>query len=144
MPSPITLLSGTSQTILSTELNSLANNARALGSAITLTSADYVRSLVELYISGMGGTPTANTCFRLWLLRTVDATNYEDGDSSTTPLRRADQFFPIRATSGAQRIIQELWLPPGTFKALLLNDATGQALAASSNTVKLLPYTEQI
>ena len=145
MPSTITLISGTLQTLLSTELNSLANNAVAIGSAITLTSTGYTRAHAELYISGMGGTPTANTAFRLWLLRTVDTgSNYEDGGTSVTPLRLAGCFFPIRAVSGAQRIIQEIWLPPGLFKPLILNDGTSQALASSSNTLRILPFSEQI
>lgn len=145
MPSNLLYKAGTTvETLLSTGLNSLANNARALSAEITITDTGYTDGELELYISGMGGTPTANTAFTVWLLRQIDGTNYGDGDSSTTPARNPDVFFPIRATSGAQRIIQPVTLPPGKFKALIINDGTGQALASSSNTLKLKAFTVQI
>jgi hypothetical protein len=140
----VKLTRGTATNVLTTELNSLANNANALGAAITFSTGEpgYLQAEAELLIAGMGGTPTANTTFTVWLLREIDGTNYEDGGTSVTPTRVPDIIFPIRAVATAQRIIQVCSLPPGNFKALVRNDATGQAMAASGNCLKLRPMTE--
>lgn len=133
----------TVETPLSTGLNSLANNGLALSSAVTLTDAGYLLADVELVVT-FGSAPTANTGIAVWFLREVDGSNYGDGDASTTPARAPDLVLPVRAVTTAQRIIvSNVLLPPGTFKALLKNDGTGQAFAASGNTLKILPYTLQ-
>ena len=138
-----TNLLGTNDSVMTTELNSLANNALVASSAITITSTGFLLAEFELYIAGMGGTPTANTSFDLWLLRRPDGTNYEDGGASVTPTRGPDVWFPIRAVSTAQRIVRVCELPPGLFIALIRNGGTGQALAATANTLKVRPYTTQ-
>jgi len=143
MPSTFTNLLGTNDSVMTTELNSLANNASVASSVITVTSTGYLLAEFELYVAGMGGTPTANTAFDLWLLRRPDGTNYEDGSSSVTPTRGPDVWFPIRAVSTAQRIVRVCELPPGLWTALVRNNGTGQALAASANTMKVRPYTTQ-
>jgi hypothetical protein len=74
-------------------------------------------------------------------LREVDGTNYEDGSSTVTPARNPDLVFPLRAVTTAQRIVVIGDLPPGSFVALLRNDGTGQAMAASGNTLKIRPVT---
>lgn len=139
----VTQLSGTIDTVLDTALNSMANNALVLSAEITHQSPNYLEAELELYIAGMGGTPTANTAFVLWILRAIDGTNYEDGGTSVTPARQPDAYFPIRAVSTAQRIRRRVKLPPGNVKYLLKNDGTGQALASSGNLLKVKPVTYQ-
>jgi hypothetical protein len=133
---------GTSTTALSTGLNSLANNALVASSAITLSTGEpgYQRCEAELVVT-YGTAPTANTACVVWLLREVDGTNYEDGSSTVTPARNPDLVFPLRAVTTAQRIVVTGDLPPGSFVALLRNDGTGQAMAASGNTLKIRPVT---
>jgi hypothetical protein len=133
---------GTATTALSTGLNSLANNALVASSAITLSTGEpgYQRCEAELVVT-YGAAPTANTACVVWLLREVDGTNYEDGSSTVTPSRNPDLVFPLRAVTTAQRIVVTGDLPPGSFVALLRNDGTGQAMAASGNTLKLRPVT---
>jgi hypothetical protein len=133
---------GTATTALSTGLNSLANNALVASSAITLSTGEpgYQRCEAELVVT-YGTAPTANTACVVWLLREVDGTNYEDGSSTVTPSRNPDLVFPLRAVTTAQRIVVTGDLPPGSFVALLRNDGTGQAMAASGNTLKLRPVT---
>jgi hypothetical protein len=138
-------LLGSQATLLSTELNSLANNGTAIGSAYNNTVGGgggdgYTLCDVEL-VATYGSAPTANTGVSLWFLMTEDGTNYEDGDNSTTPGRLADAVFPLRAVTTAQRIIRRVLLPWGNFKPLVKNDGTGQAMAASANTVKIRPAT---
>jgi len=133
---------GTSTTVLSTGLNSLANNALVASSAITLSTGEpgYQRCEAELVVT-YGTAPTANTACVVWLLREVDGTNYEDGSSTVTPSRNPDLVFPLRAVTTAQRIVVTGDLPPGSFVALLRNDGTGQAMASSGNTLKIRPVT---
>jgi len=133
---------GTATTVLSTGLNSLANNALVASSAITLSTGEpgYQRCEAELVVT-YGTAPTANTACVVWLLREVDGTNHEDGSSTVTPSRNPDLVFPLRAVTTAQRIVVTGDLPPGSFVALLRNDGTGQAMASSGNTLKLRPVT---
>jgi len=142
MPTNFLTVRGTAETLLTTELNSLANNSLAIGSAVTLTSAGMLWADLELVVS-YGTAPTAGTAVLVWLLRDVNGSDYEDGGTSVQPLRLFDASFPLRNVTGAQRIIKRIKLPPGTIKALLKNDGTGQAMASSSNTLKIRPDTEQ-
>lgn len=142
MSTTTTRVVGTIQSLLTTELDSLANNALALGSAVTLTSAGYLFGEVELVVT-YGIAPTASTGCSVWFLRDVDGTNYEDGGTSLTPARTPDLVIPVNASTSAQRITRRCLLPPGTFKALLKNDGVGQTMAASGNTLKVLPSTYQ-
>ena len=133
---------GTATTALDTGLNSLANNALALSSAITLSTGEpgYQRCEAELVVT-YGTAPTANTACVVWLLREIDGTNYEDGSTTVTPSRNPDLVFPLRAVTTAQRIVVIGDLPPGSFKVLLRNDGTTQTMAASGNTLKIRPVT---
>lgn len=138
---------GSQASLLTTELNSLANNALAIGSAYNNTQGGgggdgYVECDVELVVT-YGTNPTANTACSLWLLSTQDGTNYEDGGTSTTPARLPNCTFPLLVTTSAQRIIRRIKMPPGSWKPLLKNDGTGQAMASSGNTLKVRPVTDQ-
>lgn len=136
------LIRGTLASCLTTELNSLADNSLAIGSAITVTSgeAGYRGAEAELSVT-FASAPTANTACLVWFLREMDGTNYEDGSASITPTRPPDVRFHLRAVTTAQRIILLAELPIGTFKALLKNDATGRAFPASGSTLKVRPFT---
>ena len=140
-------LLGSQSTLLSTGLNSLANNSLAISSALDNTQGQagdgYILCDLELVVT-YGTAPSANTGVSVWFLQSQDGTNYEDGDASTTPGKAPDIVFPLRAVTTAQRIIRRVLLPEGLSKALLKNDGTGQALAASGNTLKIRPVTEQM
>jgi hypothetical protein len=139
-------LPGSIASLMTTELNSLANNALAVASsafnnAVGGTGDGYTRAILELVVT-FGVAPTANTGVTVWLLRQPDGTNYEDGSSSVTPTR-AGITLGVRAVTTAQRTTAVISLPPGNFKALVLNNGTGQAFAASGNTLRILPFTPQ-
>lgn len=143
MPTVKNLRGTLTEAIATASLNSMANNTNVLGSATTLTTGEpgYRLCEAELVVT-FGSAPTANTAFCCWLLREVDGTNYEDGGTSVTPTRPPDLIFTVRAVTTAQRLIAVCDLPPGTVKALLRNDGTGQAIASSGNTLKIRPLTE--
>jgi hypothetical protein len=141
MATMTTYLSGSIATLLSTGLNSLANNALAAGSAYS-SGGNYLLAEIELVVT-FGTNPTANTGVSIWWLRSIDGSNTEDGGSSLTPARAPDLVIPVEVTTSAQRIIRRCLIPPGTFTPLLKNDGTGQAFASSGNTLKILPLTYQ-
>jgi hypothetical protein len=136
-----TYLSGSIANLLTTELNSLANNALVAGSAYT-AGGGYLLAELELVVT-YGTAPTANTGVSVWLLRSVDGTNTEDGSSSVTPARAPDVVFPLRAVTTAQRIVRRVVIPPGNWTPLAKNDGVGVAMAATGNTLKILPLTYQ-
>jgi hypothetical protein len=141
MATTTTLVSGTFQTLLTTELNSLANNATTAASAAYSAGGGYLLAEVELVVT-FGTAPAANTGCSVWFLGQPSGT-YEDGSATVTPARRPDVVLPLRAVTTAQRVTQRCMIPPGTFKALLLNDGSGQTMAASGNTLGIKPLTYQ-
>ncbi len=148
-----TLLQTNTVTLLSTELNSLANNSLAISSvggtsgvfnfAIGGSDLDGYQELeMELVIASMGGTPTAYTGFSVWFLGALDGSTFEDGSGSVEPARGPDKVIPIRAVSTAQRIKVTCQAPRGSNKVLIKNNGTGQALASSGNTLKVKAATD--
>jgi hypothetical protein len=148
-------LLGTTVTLLSTELNSLASSATAGAiSSVGGTSGlfnntvggggfdGYTMGQFELVLAAPAGTLTAGPAALIWFLTTVDATNYEDGSASVIPARTPDLIIPVRAVSTAQRIIRKSMLPPGNWY-VVLSQATGQAWNASGNTLKVTPVTAE-
>ena len=118
----------------------MANNALVLSSATSLTETGYLECDVEI-VCTFGVAPTSGTGFSIWFLRNIDGTNYEDGGTSVMPSRAPDLVIPVRAVTTAQRVIVCGYVPPGKFKILIKNDSTGQAIASSGNTLKLIPRT---
>jgi hypothetical protein len=138
----VTTVRGSTQNLLTTELNSLANNSNAVhASSVTLTNAGYRGAELELLVT-FGVAPTANTAFLVWLLREIDGTNFEDGSASITPTRTPDAIFTVRAVTTAQRMIAVVDLPAGFVRPLIRNAGTGQAIASSGNTLIVRANTE--
>jgi hypothetical protein len=131
---------GTIATLLTTELNAMANNALVLSSETSLSEIDYLECDVQISCT-FGTAPTASSGFSVWFLRKPDGSTYEDGGTSVTPSRAPDLVIPVRAVNTAQVIVVQAYSPPGNFKVLIKNDGTGQALSASGHTLKLLPRT---
>jgi hypothetical protein len=130
---------GTIATLMSTELDSLANNTTAIASGTYTNTNGNPWGLFEL-VCQYGTAPTANTVIGLWLLSAIDGTNYEDG-SGIEPARSPDVMWRVRAVTTAQRVTVVGRLRPGIQTPLARNLGTGQTLASSGNTIKVLPYT---
>lgn len=139
-------LLGTQTTVISTAANSLANNTNVAGSVYDNTAGaagdGYTLCDVELVVT-FGTAPTAGTGVSVWFLQSSDGTSYEDGSASVTPARAPDLVLPVRAVTTAQRIVRQAVLPWGLLTPLLRNDGTGQAFAASGNTLKIRPVTRR-
>ena len=139
-------LVGAITTLLSTELNSLANgSSSALGTEFDNTAAAYTLGLFELSVT-FASAPGAGSLINLYLVSAPDGTNYDDGSSSVTPPSTAYVGgFPLRAVTTAQKVslgggpLLLIYLPLLKFKILAVN-GSGQAFPASGSTVKLVPY----
>ncbi len=132
-----TISQGTTlETLLSTELNSMASSSstNVLGSAVTPTDTGCREAELELKCAA-GSNMTVNTPVYVWFLRPLDGTNYEDGGTSVTPLRNPDAIFSVRAAT-SQRITKTIRMPVGTFKTLI-QQQTGQTWSSSGNTLTL-------
>ena len=138
---------GSVSTIVSTELNSLANNSQVVssvaGSSGVITVPTQTQMRVELFVT-FGTAPTANTSVLVWFLQTIDGgTSYEDGSSTVTPTRNPDVIFTVNAITTGQRLQKVVDTPTGNFKVLVKNNGTAQAFSSTLNTVRILPYTRQ-
>lgn len=128
-------------TVLSTELNALANNGVAVSAAQDNGTnlrlfADYELALTYAV------APTAGAAVELYLVPSVDGTNYPD---TTDPIAGTALVgvFPLRAVTTAQRIaLRGVLLTPGLYK-LALKNAAGQAMGASGHTLKQRTYGTQ-
>ena len=137
-------------TLLSTELNSLANNAGALGVEYDNATNDYIYGLFELAVT-FGSNPTAGNTVDLYLIPCPDGTNYDDavtGASGAAPASCYAGGFPLRAVTTAQKVplgfgaSGPVLLPPCKFKAFVLNKS-GVAMPASGSTIKMVAYRYQ-
>lgn len=139
------LPNGSTTSIMTTELNSLASTGSAISSAIDNDASQYIYADFELVIT-YGTNPTAGTVIELYIIRQVDGSNYEDG-STTGPVVPANGLvgaFKLRATTSGQRIIVPLIvLPPGDFKVMVWSRTSGQTAAASGNTLIMRAYTQE-
>lgn len=136
---------GSSSTVFSTDLNAVnfTNSSRKLSSAIDNSSQLYFWDDLELYCT-FAATPSANATVELYLIPSIDGTNYTDGDASTDPpATTLVGVFPIRAVTSAQRVpVRGVQLPPGLFKYLIIN-RTGVASSGTSNTLIRRSYSTQ-
>ena len=140
---------GSPTTLLSTELNSLANNG------FTAASATYnntvgggggdgsVRCLIEGSFTFVAA-PTPNSAVFVWFLKALDDTNFENTPTTSISLGRGpDVTLPVTGGQTSTRVSRLVECPPGLFKTVATQQGTGQAMAASGNTIKIRPVTIQ-
>src|SRR5687768_8222639 len=95
---------GTIATVLSTGLDALASNGKAISAAIDNGTALNMFDDLELAVT-FGTGPTAGSVCELYLIPSIDGTNYTDGDASIDPpVTMLVGVFPLRAVTTAQRV----------------------------------------
>jgi hypothetical protein len=132
---------------LTTELNSLANDANVLGAAINFAAAGVDRKQymdIEVYLASVDWSAQTNPAIYIWLLPRTDGTNFEDGAAAVDPARAPDKIVAMRAVNGAQRLITRLLLTTPDQGKMLIGNRSGVALASSGNTVKHYVYGEEL
>jgi hypothetical protein len=129
--------------VLSTALNALANGAGVLSGVISNTTERDLFADFELFV-GFASAPTALTIVELYIVPTVDGANYDDTTGTVPPTNGWGDVFPVRAqTAGHYLIVRGMELPPQDFKVFLRN-STGQAFAATLNTLKAYCYKRAV
>lgn len=126
------------------ELNGLANGAYSIASGVIENEA-YTYMALELNLASL--TPVAGQQVAIYLLPSLDGTNYEDGGGAVAPPNIAFLCaIDLRAATAAQRrVVTDLFVPPFNFKLVVQNVsiAGGVAFASSGNTLKYRLYTRQ-
>ena len=124
--------------VLSTELNSLANNGRsAAGAEIDNGANKDMYGQLELQVT-FGTAPSVGGFVEIYMVNALDGTNYEDGSNTVDPgTHKLVDRIPVRAVTTAQRLTGRMIpLEPAKTKFLLLN-GSGQAFPASGSTLAL-------
>jgi hypothetical protein len=137
----VTWETSTISTVISTGMNSLANEGNAISSEINNSAGLYLFNDVELSLNTFGSTPSAGAVVELYIVSALDGTNYEDGDASIDPpVVNLVGVFNIRAATAAQKhTLRQIPIPPAKYKYVVINK-TGQTFNASTNTLKVFPY----
>lgn len=130
---------GTMVSGLTTELNSLATASNTVASAaIDNSTALDVYGDVELVLAAQGVARSAGSTIVVYMLASADGTNYPDLNEVTA---EPWAVFALDAAVTARRVVmRDRSLPPGLYKLFARNN-TGQALAATGNTVKIRPHS---
>jgi len=128
-------------------LKNLANNGQKLGNEIdNATSARNMYADFDL-LCKFQAAPSAGGYVALYLMQSVDGTNYADGSDSVTPPATAlVGTFPVRAVTDAQRVaLRHVLLPATKFKPLVINKS-GQAMTNvdDENVLSYRPYNEEL
>lgn len=144
----IKLEAGSITSIMTTELNSLANNAAAIGAEFDNSAGLWLFGLFELNVT-FGTGPTAGSTVDLYIIPAPDGTNFDDavtGASGSAPSTSYAGGFPLRSVTSAQKVplgvVRRIELPPTKLKAFVIN-RSGQSFPSSGSTVKLVPYGYQ-
>lgn len=120
--------------ILTTEMNSLANNANtAASSAIDNTSNLDLYHDLTLTIATQGTARSAGATVVVYLVMALDGTNYDAVNETTGEVVAV--FSLDAATTSRQLTRRDIPIPPGLFKYFVRN-ITGQTLASSGNILE--------
>jgi hypothetical protein len=125
-------------TWLSTELNSLANSARAVSSTLTNTNQELFAQ-VELTVT-FGTAPAAGTTCELYILPSNDGTNFPDDAVADIQAALWVGNFVLRNATAQRRLLWPVLLPPNTFRVVLINRA-GVSFPASGSVVRAAYYS---
>lgn len=133
------LISGTTTTVIT--FSSLANNARSSPGTMYdprqgQTGLGYMNVVVVCDLT-FAAAPTSGTAVSVWFAKSLDGTTFEDSTTSRVP----DIVCPVTPSQVGTRVSFYTRLPALRFRAVALNDGTGQTI--SSGTVSVTPVTTQ-
>lgn len=133
----------TAESILTTELNSLADGGNKI--TTTAVSNDQTAELdvyadFILYLAAQGSARDSGAYVALYILPEVNS-QYPYGGDSLDPAGNllVGAFQLDAATSARYAVVRNIVLPPDDFHVLVINE-TGQAFAASGNTLYMRRY----
>lgn len=145
----IKLEAGSTETVMTTELNGFASDTRVISSNIDNSSGLYLVDDLELLVASTGlgllSEPGGPFIIHVYLIRTrLSASGFEDGGVTVQPaLHNHVGTFMLQNSSQEQDvIIRQIPIPPSQFKYLLHNDSNNN-LASSGNILSRKPYRYQ-
>lgn len=120
--------------VLTTDLNSLANAGTSVASAAldNSTNLDLFADLT-FTIATQGSARSAGANVAVYMVQALDGTNYDDVNAGTSELVAVFSFDA--ATTARQSTRRDIPIPPGLYKFFVVNN-TGQAFAASGNILE--------
>lgn len=128
-------------TVLSTELNALANGAAVTSGVIDNTDEGDQFCDIEL-VWAAAALPTADRTVDLYWVRSLDGTDYEDASATRPPATAfIGSFVTDNVTTIQRKIIGQVAMPRRDCKLLIVN-STGQAFAASGNVLRMYTYRQ--
>ncbi len=133
---------GGATSAISTDMNSDADDAYAISSAIDNSTNKDLFIDIELYLASVNLSAQTNPAIYIWIVGYVDGSNYTDGDVTDGCGRPPDAIIPLNPGAGAEtkrEWARSVAIPPSNFKILYQNK-TGATLAASGNTIKYNAY----
>ncbi len=135
------------ETLMSTDLNALANDAVNVGVVLpNNTTNRYYYAVFELYLASVDLSAKTNPGVELYLAPSYDGTNYADvgTDASTTvypPTQYLVCVLGVAETSAVHRAVSpHVMLDPLKYTPVVIN-RTDAALAATGNILKSKYYT---
>lgn len=148
---------GSSTTVISIAANMANSYVAGITTELDNSTARYTRAMATVYVSAFNTTPTANKGFELWMRRSNSPSTDTGGSSVTsTPSNPAAGFastegmefagyFPVAATTSAQRISREIAFSnvnKAYFVLRNMTDVQANAGAGTELTVTVRPFTE--
>ena len=132
---------GSTTSVLATELNSLANGSLSSASSAYDNSSNlYPLCAVEVVIATQGSARSAGATVTVFM--SSSATGTTQDNTVESPI--AMTFALDAATTARTHTFHNVPLTPSSSSKFTLLNSTGQALAASANTVKVVPYTDTV
>ena len=123
----------------SSDLNSLAHAGYAFGTDTdNIVDNSVALKLLLFAILNLGSiTPTGAAHMRLFLVRSIDGTNYEDPQTAADPPAGMPGWSRGMFAGASAKVILfgPILLSPGKSK-ILIGNSSGVSLAASGNSVK--------
>jgi hypothetical protein len=134
------------ESVLTTELNSLADDGNKITTSALSNDASnelYLYADFKLYLAEQGSARDSGGGVALYILPEVDSDHNYGSDSLDPPVQHRVGFFEFdAAVTARESIIRGVLLPPSDFHVLVINE-TGQAFAASGNTLDMERYNMQ-
>lgn len=129
---------GTFTSVLTTELNALANAATSTASsAFDNSTTRYPLFDIRLDLAEQGSARSAGATVAVYMICRTDGTNYDRASASTAELVAV---FPLDAATTATKATRRgCSLPPENVEFFAVN-STGQAFAANSSIISIRPY----